>query len=58
MCRIHVNFSITLREVVSVLTGDYPSTYVRVLQYFRKSTGEVLEKIKLTNHIFQTSNVY
>lgn len=43
MCRIYVNFHITLREVVSV---------------FRKSTGEVLEKIKLTNHIFQTSNVY
>ena len=40
MCRIYVNFHTTLREVVSVLTGDYCSTSVRVLEKFRKSAGE------------------
>ena len=34
-----------------VLTGDYSSTYVRVLQYFRESTGKTgfdyTTKIKL-----------
>ncbi len=38
MCRIYANCSITLKEALPVLTGDYSSTYVRVLQYFRKST--------------------
>ena len=34
------NSHICLRNVVSVLTGDLSSTYVRVLQYFRESIGK------------------
>ena len=41
MCRIYANCSITLKEALPVLTGDYSSTYVRVLQYFRESTGNL-----------------
>lgn len=35
MCRIYVNFHITLREVVSVLTGDYCSTYSKIVKEVR-----------------------
>ena len=34
------DFSITLRDVFSVLTGKDCSTYGRLLQYLRKSTGK------------------
>ena len=35
------DFSITLRDVFSVLTGKDCSTYGRLLQYLRKSTGVI-----------------
>ena len=43
--RIYVTFSINFREVVSVLTGDLSSTYVRVLQYFRESIGKMADTV-------------
>ena len=36
-----MTFSINFREIVSVLTGDYCSTYVRLLQYLAESTVKV-----------------
>ncbi len=35
MCRIYANCSITLKEALPVLTGDYSSTYVRVLRIMK-----------------------
>ena len=35
MCRIYVNFHTTLREVGSVLTGDYCSTYSKIVKEVR-----------------------
>ncbi len=35
MCRIYVNFHTTLRKVVSVLTGDYCSTYSKIVKEVR-----------------------
>ena len=39
------NSRICLRNVVSVLTGDLSSTYVRVLQYFRESIGKMADTV-------------
>lgn len=35
MCRIYVNFHTTLRKLVSVLTGDYCSTYSKIVKEVR-----------------------
>ncbi len=35
MCRIYVNFHTTLRKVGSVLTGDYCSTYSKIVKEVR-----------------------
>lgn len=49
MCRIYVNFHTTLRKVGSVLTGDYCSTYVRVLEkLYRK-----LDKNNISQAVFK-----
>ena len=38
MCRIYVNFHTTLRKVVSVLTGDYCSTYSKIVKEVRPTS--------------------
>lgn len=43
MCRIYVNFHTTLRKVGSVLTGDYCSTYIRVLKTLSQSSSPVIK---------------
>ena len=42
MCHIYVNFHITLREVVSVLTGDYCSTYSKIVKEVRPTSPSKL----------------
>ena len=38
MCRIYVNFHTTLRKVGSVLTGDYCSTYSKIVKEVRPTS--------------------
>lgn len=47
MCRIYVNFHTTLRKVVSVLTGDYCSTY-----------SKIVKEVRLTFQVSSTSFFY
>ena len=46
------NSHICLRNVVSVLTGDLSSTYVRVLQYFRESIGKMADTVAVKIWVF------
>ncbi len=47
MCRIYVNFHTTLRKVGSVLTGDYCSTY-----------SKIVKEVRLTFQVSSTSFFY